>query len=378
MALLIDELEVGTLALRIKFLRTVKVTSITDGNFVLETLDATPAVVSNAFEAIHTEADYNTTSRILVLYYGSGMVSNTSYKLTISGLEDPLGSTIPTEAVEFVSPTITPSTEPPPIDPSGTGDEPIEIVDYSIKGDPITGDILSAPGFSVVSSDPPMDDPIVSTGFNSGRVTLMFSSRPSMTTVNSTNFKAQRKKMQREYSRWEPVPIQLSIDNVKPYVYVDFPSTDTTPVYHTDGHEYFPLDYKYRVRVNGVEATDTVSSTPSQGKLDLVIEQGATFRRTITYLQADGSPRDLTGYTAKMQIKDVIGGTTLYELTTENGRIIIDGPNARISMEILDTVTSGFTWTHGVYDLEISSPEATPTVTRLVQGSVTVTPEVTT
>lgn len=93
------------------------------------------------------------------------------------------------------------------------------------------------------------------------------------------------------------------------------------------------------------------------------------------------TPVDLAGYTARMKIKDKIGGTVL--ASTEAGdtpvdviTITINNSDKTISIEILAIDTAAFTWTKGVYDLEMVS--AGGVVTALLYGSVTVTPEVTT
>lgn len=112
-------------------------------------------------------------------------------------------------------------------------------------------------------------------------------------------------------------------------------------------------------------------------KLKLLIEQGATFRKVLTWKA--GTPAvavDLTGCTARMQMREVITDTTpLVELTTENGGITLGGVAGTIELVITATATAAITWTAAVYDLEIEF--ASGDVTRLVYGTVTVTPEVT-
>jgi len=44
------------------------------------------------------------------------------------------------------------------------------------------------------------------------------------------------------------------------------------------------------------------------GKLDILIEQGATFRHTLTYLDSDENPIDLTDYDAHMHIRKAAKG----------------------------------------------------------------------
>ena len=88
------------------------------------------------------------------------------------------------------------------------------------------------------------------------------------------------------------------------------------------------------------------------------------------------TPMDLTGYTARLAVKDKIGGTVLLSLTTENGGIAIDNTKKTITLTVAATETDDFTWTRGVYDLEMVSP--TGVVTALISGRVSISKEVTT
>ena len=69
------------------------------------------------------------------------------------------------------------------------------------------------------------------------------------------------------------------------------------------------------------------------GKLKLAIEQGATFRKLLTYKA--GTPAvavNLTGCTARMQIRSAITSpTVLVNLTTENGGIVLGGTAGNLS-----------------------------------------------
>lgn len=88
------------------------------------------------------------------------------------------------------------------------------------------------------------------------------------------------------------------------------------------------------------------------------------------------TPINLTGYTARMQIReDITSGTVLISLTTENGGITLGGVFGTITLLIMASVTAAIAWTTAVYDLEIISPSGI--VTRLVEGRITVSPEVT-
>ena len=93
------------------------------------------------------------------------------------------------------------------------------------------------------------------------------------------------------------------------------------------------------------------------------------------------APVDLTGYTARMKIKDKVGGTVLASTdaldTPKNViTITIDNTAKTITMAIPATATDDFTWKTGVYDLEMVS--AGGAVTAILSGKVAVTKEVTT
>lgn len=117
----------------------------------------------------------------------------------------------------------------------------------------------------------------------------------------------------------------------------------------------------------------------SATKYPLFIEQGATFDKSLTYstgTQKNAVPVDLTGCTARAQIRsDIDSETVLLELTTENGRIVLGGVTGEIRIVIDAVTTAGITWESGVYDLELVF--ANGFVKRLIAGSVSVSKEVT-
>ena len=115
------------------------------------------------------------------------------------------------------------------------------------------------------------------------------------------------------------------------------------------------------------------------GIYNFTIEQGATFTRTFKYKDANGNPVDLymdgDGYSARMEIKDKIGGSQLFFASTSNLKLSISNTNF-ITLTIDDGTTSQFNFSNAVYDLEIISP--TGVVTRLLQGKIKLSREVTT
>lgn len=109
---------------------------------------------------------------------------------------------------------------------------------------------------------------------------------------------------------------------------------------------------------------------------DILIEQGATFQLNLVWKDSGGTPINLTGYTARMQVRQKIADTNpLLSFTTENGAITLGGALGTIAITGLATLTDALTVKSGVYDLELVSPGGI--VTRLIEGAVTITPQVT-
>lgn len=111
-------------------------------------------------------------------------------------------------------------------------------------------------------------------------------------------------------------------------------------------------------------------------KLDIQIEQGATFFLTVNAKNPDGTIKNLTGYTARMQVRNSVNAsTTLVDATTTNGLITVIAAQGQVTVSIPATTTDSYTWYNGVYDLEIQS--LTNEVTRLLSGNVSVIRQVT-
>lgn len=111
------------------------------------------------------------------------------------------------------------------------------------------------------------------------------------------------------------------------------------------------------------------------GKYNMICPQGSTFNQELTYSINDVDV-DLTGYTARMQVRPSYNSTTAtLTLTTENDRIVLGGAAGTITLFVPDSVTSSIPSKEYVYDLELVSPSNI--VTRLIEGKFIVTPEVT-
>lgn len=107
---------------------------------------------------------------------------------------------------------------------------------------------------------------------------------------------------------------------------------------------------------------------------NMLADQGATFGRVITWNTSAGTPVNLTGYTAKMQVRTTDSTRTLVlELSTINGRIALGGAAGTITLTVT-AADMGVTAGVHVYDLELT---VGTTVTRLTQGQFDIRPEVT-
>jgi hypothetical protein len=123
------------------------------------------------------------------------------------------------------------------------------------------------------------------------------------------------------------------------------------------------------------------------GKYNLLIEQGATFELELQYKDSNGVVVDLTGYSGRLQIRPSIGSPTTYlclssSLNPDGTGLNFSGSNGStppssgsIGVYISAITSSLLTFNTGVYDLEIASGSF---VTRLLQGNVQLSKEVTT
>jgi len=102
-------------------------------------------------------------------------------------------------------------------------------------------------------------------------------------------------------------------------------------------------------------------------------EQGATFRRRITLLNPDETPVDLTGYSIRMQVRNKT--QMIVELTTENGRVIVEPLHGRFTLFLGASLTASLPVGFFTYDIEIAS--SNDNVQRALEGKFQISGEVT-
>lgn len=109
---------------------------------------------------------------------------------------------------------------------------------------------------------------------------------------------------------------------------------------------------------------------------NITIEQGATLRLSFIWKDSDEDPINLTGYSARMQVRRTASSTdALLSLSSDDGQITLGGEAGTIDVVGSADLTKNMKAKCGVYDIELESSGGV--VTRLIQGDVTISPEVT-
>lgn len=105
-------------------------------------------------------------------------------------------------------------------------------------------------------------------------------------------------------------------------------------------------------------------------KANLVIDQGTDFSATVDVIDTDGDAFDLTNYTAAAQMRKNYASSAATTFTCEN-----NGAAGQIFLALASSITVGLEPGRYLYDIEITS--TSNTITRVVEGIVTVTPGMT-
>lgn len=113
-------------------------------------------------------------------------------------------------------------------------------------------------------------------------------------------------------------------------------------------------------------------------KKNLVIPQGETYKYRFNWVDENAVAIDNTTYTSsRLQIRQYTAAATTEASLTVGAGITLGGATGTIDIEIPAATTEAWTWTSGVYDLEMVIPGSPEDVTRAVEGRIRVTPEVT-
>lgn len=102
-------------------------------------------------------------------------------------------------------------------------------------------------------------------------------------------------------------------------------------------------------------------------KANITIDQGATFSTIVSLTDDAGNALDLTGYSANSQIRRWYTSNTATDFT-------VAVSNGAIGLALTANQTANLTYNRYVYDVLVTNPANT--ITRVVEGIVTVSPRV--
>jgi ribosomal protein S11 len=105
-------------------------------------------------------------------------------------------------------------------------------------------------------------------------------------------------------------------------------------------------------------------------KANIVIDQGTSFATTIDVTDEEGNIVDLTGFTGAAQMRKHYTSSTFYAFT-----VSITAATGEVTLAMSANVTNNVAPGRYMFDCELN--DGTGTISRLVEGIVTVTPGVT-
>mgnify|MGYP003323479019 CR=1 FL=1 len=102
-----------------------------------------------------------------------------------------------------------------------------------------------------------------------------------------------------------------------------------------------------------------------------IIEQGATFKHTLTLKDASDSLINLSGYSAEMDLRKNQDDTNeVITLTVANNRITMGGSAGTVVLEISASDSSNLLVGDGVYDIDLT--DSNGKVDRIMEGTFSV------
>lgn len=187
------------------------------------------------------------------------------------------------------------------------------------------------------------------------------------------NFKIYQGSTFREVLRWESSTKKYSpISGI----------TKSAPIEITSASHGIPVGWRVLVtnvlgmkEINSTDKYQTVTSTT----LDTVTFNDVNALAFTDYISGGvleyNLPNSLAGVTARMQIREKItSDTVIDELTTENGKLVIDDTAKTITIVVSAAATALYTFNSAVYSMElINGIEVTP----FIYGDLTLQREIT-
>lgn len=123
---------------------------------------------------------------------------------------------------------------------------------------------------------------------------------------------------------------------------------------------------QFSVLYSGLSSSKVVNMT---GQYDFTIHKGVSWTPQLTWTDDNGTPIDLTGYSASMDIKAAAtDSTSILSFSTSGGEIVLGTSDGTIAITATNAQTSAVTANSGVYDLFLTSSSGV--VKKLMQGEV--------
>lgn len=104
---------------------------------------------------------------------------------------------------------------------------------------------------------------------------------------------------------------------------------------------------------------------------NLYVDAGSTYSNIITVAASNGQALDLTGYSVASQMRKSYSSSTSYAFTAS----IYSAASGKIRLQLTDEQSALIPAGRWLYDVEITS--STGVTTRVVEGIVTVSPQIT-
>ena len=112
------------------------------------------------------------------------------------------------------------------------------------------------------------------------------------------------------------------------------------------------------------------------GQKNWEVDQNTTFTFTVEYKDNSGSPINITGCTAKMQVRDTKGGSKLaFSLTSPSGGIVIAPLLGKLTIKMTPTQTNKLFYPKSSYDIMVTDSNANKI--KLLEGFITLSRSVT-
>ena len=106
------------------------------------------------------------------------------------------------------------------------------------------------------------------------------------------------------------------------------------------------------------------------------VDQNTTFSFIVEYKDQNNSPINLTGASAKLQVRDSKGGSKLaFTLTSPSGGIIIDPLLGKLTIKMTPTQTSKLFYPKSEYDLMVTDSNLNKI--KLIEGYLSLSRSVT-